>query len=262
MMNRHAAVVFLAVAAFASPAAAEVILDQWGTYASAYSMQWALGDSWTSRGGDWDGDRLVPQAEAHVALNSSADALAACGMSPLLKAKAFVGNTEWMGQSWAFAMEGYTYTGSVARTFVVDVDVEGTVVASDTYPGAECFVAGRISVWHDEDFHYTHNDGDLAFDPITYEFAQAMAAANLRLDAGETIDAQQLVFEVQPGESFYVWTKLEARAKHANAAADAWGTMTLSFDDTSQLTYASIPEPATLALLATGAAWLLRRRRA
>ena len=81
--------------------------------------------------------------------------------------------------------------------------------------------------------------------------------------AGSTVTLQTtLTFGVAPGEQFYVWQKLAAWAVGGTRSADAYSTMTASFDQPELVRSLSVPEPALAVLL--GAALLslgsVRRR--
>ena len=55
-----------------------------------------------------------------------------------------------------------------------------------------------------------------------------------------------------PGEIFYLFGQLDAQALRDARASDAFGTLTVAFDQPELVRSLSVPEPSTLVLLGIG----------
>jgi hypothetical protein len=179
---------------------------------------------------------------------------------PTLKAEAY-GEPLQSGSAFstAFGVEGYTYTGLAPKTFSLDITLEGSV--SDPTPlDGDTFIEAEIYVFEAENFFFSNDIPTLIFE------AGAVVVDSTTLSIEDELNAirqQTFTFELQPGQSVYLWANLDAEAQRDESFADAFSTLEFSFDDSEGLEAASVPEPGTLALLALapGMAAAARRRR-
>ena len=197
-------------------------------------------------------------AAAEVTLDASS------GLSmPVLKAEAYVtgptiaGGVQSSAFGTAFGVEGYTYQGAGPKTFNLDVDLTGQVI-DPTPADGDTDIRADIYIFAEQNFEFFSDLGTLIFEAG----AQEITSTTLTLTAGQTLAQDTLTFQLAPGESIYLWALLSADAERDLSSADAFSTVTTSFQDPGGLTSASggVPEPSLLGLLALGIAAGLRRR--
>ena len=183
----------------------------------------------------------------------------------MLKAKALSLSSSGAALATAFAIEGYTNSSGATQDYALDVFLDATV--NDPSSGSAFaavsaslvvlkVIPGLFSLADDIDTALLTIDplDILAFDGLT-----ALANGGVLQELSTT-----LIFSLANGESAYFLSSLTAFAVRELSTADAFGTLTASFQSSTGLTSASnstVPEPGSLGLLAIGALVAFRRRR-
>lgn len=172
------------------------------------------------------------------------------------------GNSAAFGSS--VAIEGYTYSGAAPAIFSLDANLSGSVVNPDNNFAGN--FAG-LSIWQASspfagEFFFSTDEGaylELGFNNL--------AQLNLSQNGIGTDDllAGTMSWEMQPGETVYLFARGLSRVFGPNSIADARNTLTMSFQDSTGLTSLSggtvIPEPSGALLALLGGLVMLRRRR-
>jgi len=250
-------------------ALAVIVLDPWGaetyvwiTYAPSY---WG-GFSPVPSIFDYDGGQgsfsSYSSASDFRGDGQAAAQLQGSGIMPVLKAESYVASSDETWGTWttAFAIEGYTYSGTGAQTFNLSASLTGDInnpYAGDPLNGTA--LRADIYIFNAENFVWCTDPGTLL-----YEYGATTKADPIEFSADETghvslTDSRS--FSVEPGETFYLWAMLEAKAQWAPSYADAFSTLDLQFDSTEGLTPASVPVPGSVILLGSGLIGLIGLRR-
>ena len=147
---------------------------------------------------------------------------------------------------------------SAATISMTDVTISGTQASNGTYPSA-AIVISRLK--------------DLTLSDITFDNVAINSTADYGLFLGTVTDSNiDLDEQVAFGGTFSQYAI--ALGRHGNSSSYAWATVDVDaiglglteavvwdFDDDTALGNVSIPEPATMSLLAIGGLAVLRRRR-
>ena len=230
-MRRAAAWVGIIVL-WAAPASAQVVLDQWGSFASITSsdcadfcdpesdLSWLLGLTF----GPTNGGAQVDSIDASLS-NSRGDAFGEADvqtlLNPVVRVDANAAAGGWMDGTGT-AVQGYTYVGPVATTIDVDVHLTGTIGNPDADPSTG--LAAQVSY--------------VGPDVSTLVFANAVAgliipdgAVQLEQSADGAVDlSDTLSIPVTPGSQFYLVASSSATAGGLGAFADSLGTLSIQFD--------------------------------
>lgn len=245
---------------FAFQASAQIVipggpLDQWGTSTSARTA--SCPSFCTSFAGPFDSGQEVAVSDSSFSDsrgNAAGSAMlnAGSGISvPNLRAEAFVTGS---GTSSAFGrasgVEGYTYSGAEARTFNLDIMLTGSVF-DPTPADGDTSINASVYIFTAPGFQFGFDYATLVFELGVTE----LAGSQLSLGNGETALADSLSFTLQPGQSFYLQAALGADAERDLSIADAFSTLSASFEDATGLVAASgtvVPEPSTAVLFLLG----------
>lgn len=250
---------------------AQLTIQPWGSESSASVADRRFTSSSTNfnfaptQGGEGEltsSNRLVEargESYGYSALDSSS------GLSvPLIRTFASTnsGNSAAFGSS--VAIEGYTYSGAAPATLSLDASLSGSFLNMDNNFAGN-FAA--LSIWQSSspfagDFFFSTDEG-------TYlEFGfNNLAQLSLSQNGIGTDDllAGTMSWNVQPGETFYLFARGLSRVYGPNSTADARNTLTMSFQDSTGLSSLSggivIPEPSVALLGLLGGLVILRRRR-
>jgi hypothetical protein len=265
-LRRRAAIPLLAALASLPAAPARAALDEWGTFADGdtrfceagvcdgTSIQVAedggLFDSFASVAFVPDDPLDTPgndfAAEAALLGGLGLPELRVLAVAPVVPSLAPVAPGRFISTASAEAVAGFLYTGLLPKELVLDVVVDGTVTGFGS-------LSGFISVYEEE-----------GFDRLGEFHGTRLASTVFIRELDETRDPEPLVFEAEPGDAFYVWAAAFASADSREAtpsSADAFHTLSMSFEDPSGLEAATIPEPANGSLLVLGCALFTGRAR-
>ncbi len=192
---------------------------------------------------------------------------------PVLQAKAASINDNGWVSALAFGIQGYQYTGATTTTLTLGAALNGTI----NNPGANDVTGFSVGVWL------------LSPDPaVVYPapaastlggFVGSVLASTVIVDAWLPADVNAggsvnlgtggspLGILVNPGDTFYLLAGLVASATGPNGSADAFSTLTMSFQGATNLVptgVSAIPEPGIQAMLLVGSAfvgWQARAKR-
>ena len=172
-------------------------------------------------------------------------------------------------ESFALAIQSWTYTGAVSADYSVLLELTGSF---DTSAGtnADAGIEARIAVytWDDAEFF----SGDLStflLEILTDSGGTLLHRDSLFMGPNFTLGSATFDFTANPGDQLYMFATLEAESSHGGIA-DASSTLNVSFvgGDTRSLTAlnttgsttATVPEPTTLFLLLPFTGLLLARK--
>jgi hypothetical protein len=236
----------MAATSWAPSAAAQVTLDQWGTYAvTAYSdcaefcdplndLSWILGFTFgpTNSG---IGDDLIDSALSNASGDAFSEASVQGGLGPTVRVNAdslpggFVDGT-------ATAVQGYTYVGLAPDTIEVNARLTGTIGNPDLDPATG--LAAQVSYVGDA------NVAAFVFETAVNGLGAPDGAVQLEQTSGGAVDlVDVLSIPVSPGDQFYLVVSSAATAAGTDAFAESLGTLTITFDanDAANLEAASGP---------------------
>lgn len=237
-------------------------------YGAETSVSTFYAPSYTDLNSDHDGGQGFTASESSISDDrGEAQANSTLGLAPVLKAKAYHTDDGLNGaRGTAWAIEGYTYTGSSTQNLSLAVDLTGSIynpLDNKTWLLAAVYVCNAAN------FVYCTDLGKLFLEYeatlINGKFGEA-GASGLYLGFNETVtngsDSGNIDFDVDPGQQFYVWAYLHAQAEYDQSLADAYSTLTLEFDTTTNLTAQStVPIPGAVWLLGSGLLGLVAVRR-
>lgn len=221
-----------------------------GTYASGNDL--ILGGSEDGGVGSSSASVTGPTYAADVALSGSS-------YTPVLRAQSVSTNPVYDDDRTDAHVEAYqTFTSSVAQTITLNLSLHG-VVTPDT--GGNPYVLGDVSILGGAGYMvsssycsngvYAFPNGIVGFG--AYICGSNLGSSNLYIGDGDTTVNDTITFNVAAGESFGVYSRLIANSYAGSA--DAFNTFTMSFDDDTYLTAASVsavPVPAAAWLFASG----------
>jgi hypothetical protein len=232
---------------------AQVVLDQWGTYATTVSsdcanfcdpdtdLSWFLGLTFGPQNGG-EAIELSDSTISGVRGDAFAESSVLVGLGPTLRVDANALAGGWVDGT-ATAVEGYSYTGLVADTIEVTVHLTGTIGNPDADPSTG--LAARVAYVGDA------NLASLLFENAILGLVAGDGAVELEQTADGVVDiVQVLSVPVAPGDQFYLVTSSAATAGGNGAFAESLGTLSVSFDasDAANLAVASGLEAAVPAL--------------
>ena len=167
-------------------------------------------------------------------------------------------------QAGVTAIQGYTFTGGETTDFSLFVELDGTTI--EPQASSDAVISAALAVYILQDAPFVTDFGTLIFEivPDPDNEGEVLAQDQLFLTPGldTTFASATLDFTLNPGDEIYVFAGLSARAARGGSA-NATNTLTMSFDDASQLQAAAIPVPAAVWLFgsALGLVAGLRRLR-
>jgi PEP-CTERM motif len=154
----------------------------------------------------------------------------------------------------AFASDLFRYTGSMPTTLSINFSLEGIVSENPLDLTESTGIFAQVAVLAD-----TPN---YQFDPflgnLVFEQGATLLGSELLEIKEDTAGAlasrlATLSFNVNPGDTFYVWQKLNISAVRNTRFADAFHTLSSKFSEPEHVrSLSGIPEPATVMLSGLG----------
>ncbi|GAA0817871.1 hypothetical protein GCM10009111_19820 [Colwellia asteriadis] len=210
---------------------------------------------------DTNGSSIYQELNAQ---NKAYASLTGAGFLPTLKVMA-QSSSDSYSYVRALALQKFTYHGNEASTFLLNFNLHGDVNSSSNYLPlrSDIGILKGNNVWFYETYDFPTNffEGGLYNDTN-----EMLGYKTIGIENGLNQNvADSLSFDIQPGESFFVYAQVSAEIQ--NGFVDAWNTLTMSFADSTGLTAASsmlpntdIPEPASALLLFSALALMARRK--
>ncbi|MBU1055550.1 MAG: hypothetical protein KKC46_17270 [Proteobacteria bacterium] len=205
-----------------------------------------------------DGGQGVSYAQSSITdSRGSADAESVLGIASTLKAKAE--HFDGINGAWANArtIQGYTYTGAASTTLTLNAILTGSLY--DPAASDSVIIGAEIYVYQPINFDYCYDPGTLLFElgaKLFYD--EDYDNSSMALSFLDTITngstSNSIFLDLDPGQSFYVVSTLNATAVGSNSSADAYNTLNLTFDDTTDLALGAttVPIPGAIWLMGSG----------
>jgi hypothetical protein len=166
----------------------------------------------------------------------------------------------------AFASDEFQYIGTTPGSLSITFTLTGTVDNSPSDPTFQTGVFGGVAVFPSANYAFTSDHDDLVFNlGATPKAEDFLSKFNVTTGNGTTSFTRTvtLTFNVAPGETFYVWQRLAAWVAGDDRFADAYSTLTSSFDQPHLVrSLATVPEPEIALLLGVAFVAMAARRRA
>jgi len=170
-----------------------------------------------------------------------------------------------------FASDIFQYTGPAATALSIAYTLEGVVSdpAGDAVANPLTFVAASVAVFADTpNYQFVEDVGTLVSELGAtlkqHNGVDAVDLATLTIEndtgGGAAMVQTALMFDVAPGETFYVWQRMAASAAFGTRLADSFSTLTSEFNQPQFVRSLSVPEPTGVLLLILGAASVRLRR--
>ena len=162
----------------------------------------------------------------------------------------------------SFASDIFQYTGSTPTTLSISFTLEGIVSENPVDPTGITGLYARMAVLAD-----TPNYQFLPFlDTLVFELgATLIDTESMQITedtaGGLAMRTATLDVFVNPGDTFYVWQKLNVAAVRGTRFADAFNTLTSTFSEPQNVRSLSAPEPASLVLVAIAGISIVMARR-
>jgi hypothetical protein len=177
--------------------------------------------------------------------NKAMASLSGQSFLPTIKVMAQSSGTTY---SRALALQKFTYDGSAMGNFELNFNLHGDV-SSNSSLRADIGVVRADAVYFYDRYGFGTNffeGGGMMGQQLGYE----AVFSNTGIDQNK---ASSLTFNLQPGDSFFVYASVEAKAE--NGLVNAWNTLTMDFTDNTGLIAGSsspsvsVPEPSSIILM-------------
>jgi hypothetical protein len=256
--NSKAGLVF-GLLLFAPLATNAAIVNGYGANASASTASNCPSYCTTAGGGDFqydsDGGEFSNTAfaeENSYALGRAQSSLTGSTYLPELKVLAS-SDVRRRGGATAFGVQGFTYGGATSTTITLDLNLHGSITDNLIgYTGNT--LTAKVAVLLGSSLNWYADFGTLVYE-VAGETTQQAGVETLGLSTPgiDQSTSSFINFNINPGDDFYVVAQMAANGQ--NGIADAWNTLTLSFDDDTGLTATSVstvPIPSAVWLFGSG----------
>lgn len=159
----------------------------------------------------------------------------------------------------AFASGLFQYIGPTPGTLHLAFSLDGLV--SDLPADLLTYIVAQVAVFNLANYQFSSDYGTLVSEFHAVPKASDLTTLQILDDTGGAMASRTttLSFSVTPGETFYVWERLDTSALRDARYADAFNTMTAAFDHPELVVAVNnVPEPGSLPLLVCGVAALAR----
>ncbi len=236
-----------------------VIISGYGVEASSYTASNCPSYCTTAGGGDFQSDinggEFVASAyslETSYARGEAEAALSGSTYLPTLRVSAD-SDLGKGGFANAFGVQGFTYNGASSTTVTLDFNLHGSVgdgAAGYTYNQLRADVA----VVYGSSLEWYPHFATLVYEVVPGNNMDLVDVQSLFISSGTNVNtSSSITFDLDPGTDFFVIASMGAASE--NGFADAWNTLTMSFDDDAGLAAASVnavPVPAAVWLFGSG----------
>jgi hypothetical protein len=162
----------------------------------------------------------------------------------------------------AFASDLFEFIGSSPANLSITFTLTGKIANSPPDPTQQTVIFSQVAVFAPTGYEFTSDLGNLKFNGTSVELAPDQTLSRTADTSGGTFTlTKTLSWTAAPGDQFYVWQVLRAWAAGDARSADAYSTLTASFDQPQLVRSLAVPEPAQVVLLTLAAAALLAHRR-
>jgi hypothetical protein len=165
----------------------------------------------------------------------------------------------------AFASEEFQYIGAAPGSLSITFTLTGSLDNSPVDPFLQTGVFASAVIFPSANYEFTTDHDHLVFNlgitPKAEDFVSTLVVTSG--SGGAFTRSVTLTFSVTPGETFHVWQRLDTWAAGDDRFADAFSTLTSSFDQPHLVRSLSVPEPGIALLLGAAGlvAWRARRVR-
>lgn len=253
-MTRPSILTLVLGALLATPTTANAaIVNGFGAYASAGTASNCPSFCTSADGGDFqsnfDGGEFSVFAFAEETSYGVGQGQATLsGMSYLPELKVLGSADEGMrGEGTSFGIQGFNYDGP-ATNLTLNMTLDGSIVENST-GYADNTLAASIAVLKGSTLAWYPDFATLVYE-VAGETTTRLGVVQMFLSEPglNQSTSDSISFDIDSGEDFYVVAEMTATGQ--NGIADAWNTLTLSFEDDAGLTPAVVPEPPAIAFLA------------
>lgn len=262
--NKIIFTLFSAILATMSAVSQATIISTDDLGVQAYTIAWANCPSYCS--GDHEGNTQYGTDTVTSTQNTYGNALAIANLSgsdflPDLKVYSEIGSNQ-KATSVARALQGYNYTGDVATSFTLDLNLHGFVSDDATLLASVAIIKGsEVNFgWHIPTAYSEEIDQ-----------SQQGGTAGLQIESQSGDEKKEenksgsITFDLDVGESFFILTQIAAVSE--GGVADGLNTLTMNFEDSTGLqavlggtSSVEVPEPSTLMLFLASIALFFRRK--
>lgn len=158
----------------------------------------------------------------------------------------------------AFAAQGFDYLGNANTTLTLNLNLHGSV-------SGDADLSTHIGILIGDDWGFYPGFATGYYEGGLLGGLKGGGTEFLSIQSGLNVNKLgSISFNLNPGESFYILSEMNASAY--SGIADAWNTLTMKFSDDSNLRAAiapingSIPEPSILLLMVLGLGFIYRKQ--